>query len=228
MRKTGIELAAAARGFKKFVYWYGGKRQLCTVALADELKKEDPNVWTPDYYEKAMRDVQNNKMCCDCSGLVCGVYGIADVGTYSFLKKFKVWKGAPKAGMIAWRGGHTGIFLSDGWDSKIAEMRGIDWDYRENRTFKEAGFTKVLYSPEVTYDKLDPAALPGWHADATGWWYRHTAGTGLDTYYHDTFKEIDGHIYYFDRNGYVRIPITKNLDMGWVIVPKTSKAGWLD
>lgn len=225
---TGIELAATAKNYKDYVYWYGGKRQLCTVALADELKKENPGVWSAEYYRKALTDVQHHKRCCDCSGLVCGVYKIGDIGTSSFRKVFKTWNGAPKAGMIAWKKGHCGIFLSDGWGSKIAEMRGIDWDYQENRTFKEAGFTKILYSPGVYYEKLDPAALPGWHTDETGWWYRHTAGVGPTTYYHDTFKQIDGKIYFFDSNGYVRIPISKKLDAGWMIVPKTSKAGWLD
>lgn len=227
-KKTGVEIAAAAKNFKNYIYWYGGKRQLCTVALADELKRENPNVWSSEYYKKAMLDVQHHRRCCDCSGLVCGVYGIGDIGTGSFLKTFKVWRGVPKAGMIAWRNGHCGIFLSDGWNSKIAEMRGIDWDYRENRTFAEAGFTKVLYSSNVSYETLDPAAVPGWHADSVGWWYRHTAGAGPDTYYHDTFREIDGKVYYFDSEGYVRIPVDKKLRGGWVIVPRTCKAGWLD
>ena len=185
---TGIELAATAKNYRDFVYWYGGKRQLCTVGLADELKKENPNVWSTEYYRKALTDVQHHRRCCDCSGLVCGVYKIGDVGTSSFLKVFKTWSGVPKAGMIAWKKGHCGIFLADGWDAKIAEMRGIDWDYQENRTFEEAGFAKVLYSPGVFYKGLDPAAVPGWHADATGWWFRHTAVVGPDTYYHSTFK----------------------------------------
>nr|DAI48967.1 MAG TPA: hypothetical protein [Bacteriophage sp.] len=220
---TGVEIVAAAKKFKGLVYWYGGKRQLCTVALADRLKRENPNVWTTEYYRKALTDVQHHRRCCDCSGLVCGAYGIEDIGTGSFLKTFKAWRGAPKSGMIAWRSGHCGIFLSDGWNSKIAEMRGIDWDYRENRTFSEAGFTKVLYSPSVSYETLDSAAVPGWHVDATGWWYRHTPGTGPATYYHDCGKIINEHCYIFDNEGYIR-------ELGTLgkRVPPTSKEGWID
>lgn len=220
---NGIEIAAAAKKFKSMVYWYGGKRQICTVALADELKRENPSVWTTEYYRKALKDVQHHRRCCDCSGLVCGAYGIGDIGTGSFLKAFKVWRGKPKAGMIAWRKGHCGIFLSDGWDSKIAEMRGIDWDYRENRTFSEAGFTKVLYSTSVSYETLNQAEAPGWHADATGWWYRHTAGTGQETYYNDCVKIIDEHCYIFDNEGYIRELGT----LGKRVSPK-SKEGWID
>ena len=56
---------------KKCVYWYGAKRQLPSMALAAKLRKDNPRVWTSEYFEAATADVGKGKFVCDCSGLVC-------------------------------------------------------------------------------------------------------------------------------------------------------------
>lgn len=43
----------------------------------------------------------------------------------------------------------------------------------------------------------------GWHTDNIGKWYRYKEGTGTDTYYHNTVREINGRCYAFNKNGYV-------------------------
>lgn len=43
----------------------------------------------------------------------------------------------------------------------------------------------------------------GWHKDEVGTWYRHTKGTGQNTYYHSVIKEINGKIYAFNEGGYL-------------------------
>lgn len=229
MVKTSQEILSRVDSYKNYVYWYGGKRSRCTAALAVALKKQNPDVWTNEYYAKAMDDVAHNRMCCDCSGLVCGAYGIQDIGTAQFLPRFKVWGGIPKAGMIAWKKGHTGIFLLDGWDSPIAEMRGIDYDFQNNRTFKQAGFTAVLYDSRVSYSNINSRAHEevGWHKDAGGWWYRHTRGTGEETYFHDTIQVINNHVYAFNSYGALVFPSAAHPFDSWIVVDPNSTSGWL-
>lgn len=219
---TGKEIVERARSLSRMVYWYGGKRQKCTTQLASALMKQNPGVWTDSYYKKAVRDIHNKKSCCDCSGLVCHAYGIADIGSYQIRQRYRVWTGVPHAGMIGWRSGHVGIFSRDGWDSPIIEMRGIDYDYQESRTFSQCGFTHVLYDPGIDYS--DPDKLVGWHSDSAGWWYRHTYGKGHHTYYHDCVKIINGHAYLFDSDGYICEPGSYPGKR----VPATSDRGWID
>ena len=147
---TGVEIVKRAEQLKTFKYWYGGKRQLATVALANVLRKENPNVWTDAYYNKAMRDVMTGSHVCDCSGLVCYAYNIPDIGSYQLKEKYKVWKGKPKPGMIAWKKGHVGIIKDS--QGHMIEMQGIDYDYNDTRYRKEAGCTTLLYDPNIDYD----------------------------------------------------------------------------
>lgn len=219
---TGKEIVDRARSLSHMVYWYGGKRQKCTTALASGLMKQNPGVWTDAYFKKAVRDIHNKKSCCDCSGLVCYAYDIPDIGSYQLRQRYRFWTGAPRAGMVAWKSGHVGIFSHDGWDAPIIEMRGIDDDYQECRTYSQCGFTHVLYDPSIEYEDADKKT--GWHSDKSGWWYRHTYGTGPGTYYHDTAKIINGHCYLFDSDGYI-------CEAGAYTgrrVPPTSDRGWID
>lgn len=216
---TGHEIVSRAESLCNCAYWYGGKRQLASKALADTLKAANPSVWTASYYATALRDIDGQTHVCDCSGLVCYAYNITDIGSYTIRDKFKVWTAEPKAGMIGWKKGHVGIFSRDGWDAPIIEMRSQNYDFMESRTFKECGFSKVLYSESVQYgDTENPEEAIGWHADENGWWYRHTKGTGKDTYYHDTQMFINGHMYLFDSEGYI---------ITYARVSPNSKEGWL-
>lgn len=228
MRKTAFEILDWIERHQTFVYWYGGKRDKCTKALADALRRENPTVWTDSYYNEAMLDVTAGRKCCDCSGFVCGAYSYPDIGTSTMREKFSEYNGIPLAGMIAWKRGHCGIFLRDGWDSPIAEMRGLTSDFRRNRTFKEAGFTKVLYSKDVNYNRFDINPFTGWHVDSVGHWYRHTQGIGRDTYFHDTVQNICGHVYAFNHDGYVVLPPGRQPYFeDWMIVPPSKEGGYL-
>lgn len=216
---TGFDIVKKAKGLSNYKYWYGGKRELASKALADRLKSENPSVWTTGYYNKALKDVDGKTRVCDCSGLVCYAYGISDIGSYTIKEKYKEWKGEPKAGMIGWKRGHVGIFSADGWNTPIIEMRGIDYDYMCSRTYQECGFTAVLYGVGVDYGvNAENDTAIGWHSDDMGWWYRHTVGRGADTYYHDCFQKVDGHLYCFDSGGYI-CSIAR--------VEPTSKEGWI-
>lgn len=147
--KKGVDIVNRARELKNYVYQYGGKRQKCTQKLADVLQRENPGVQNAAYMKKAQEDIKNGKSCCDCSGLVCYAYGIKDIGSYQLRNKYKVQEGKPRPGMIAQKPGHVAIIET--CSGKIIEMRGIDYDYCDNRYRIEAGLSVILYDPNVEY-----------------------------------------------------------------------------
>lgn len=219
---TGKEIVERARSLKGYKYWYGGKRELASVRLAYRLKRENPNVWTDKYYREALKDVDGKTRVCDCSGLVCHAYGISDVGSYQLKEKYKVWNGKPLPGMIAWKPGHVGIILDT--SGHVIEMRSQKYDYMETRYRKEAGLTTLLYDPNIDYNVSRETSDLGWNRDNNGLWYRHTTGTGPETYYHDCVKIINGHCYAFDSDGYI-------CEIGSYLgrrVPPESDRGWID
>lgn len=217
---TGKDIVAAAFNMRGYKYWYGAKREKATAALAGSLKSQYPGVWTEDYYQKALKDCDGRTMVADCSALVCGAYGIKDKGSYQLVYSMSEWTGVPRAGMVGWKKGHVGIFRSDGWDSQILEMRGIDYDFQAVRSYKTCGFTKVLYDPSIDYGQGGYKSI-GWHKDDGGWWYRSVFGVGDGTYYKSCCKIIDGHAYIFDADGYI-------VTLSGVRVPSSSKTGWVE
>lgn len=189
---------------KNCVYWYGAKRQVPTEELALSLRKNNPSVWTMDYLDAARADIGGTKLACDCSGLVCGAYAIADIGTGQFPNKFTEYTGNSYIpGMIAWKKGHCGIIINPG--GTIAEMRGLKWDFYTGRTFSSAGFTKIFYDPRVIYEGFNDANV-GWQKNGSKWLYVKSNGR----YACNEFLKINGNWYYFDADyfmatGYFRV-----------------------
>lgn len=198
MVSTAREILEGVNWFRinKPKYWYGGKGEVASKKLAERLKAENPNTWTGPYYEKALKDIDGKTRVFDCSGMVCNVYGIGQIGSYQIEETFKEWTSKPMPGMIAWRPGHVGIIVSD--DGRMAEMRSQAYDFKENRTWKSAAMTKILYSPEIDYHNVQTV---GWHQEFDGFWlaYGHKKGE----YYKNCLKNIDGVCYAFDECGYV-------------------------
>lgn len=182
---------------QKCVYWYGAKRQPATLKLALSLKKNNPKVWTAEYLEAAKADIGKGKLVCDCSGLVCGAYGIPDIGTSQFVKKFVEYTGVSYIpGMIAWKKGHCGIIVDS--HGTIAEMRGLKWDFCRSRTFPQVGFTKIFYNPEVTYAGFNDVKT-GWSKTGDIWQYVKSNGR----YACNEFLKIGGSWYYFNTDCYM-------------------------
>lgn len=185
---------------RQSVYWYGGKRQTPTKDLASALKKLYPTIWTNEYYEAALKDIGSGKMVTDCSGLVCGAYGISDIGTSQMPEYFYEYTGKSfLPGMIAWKKGHCGIIIDA--SGTIAEMRGLKWDFCTSRNFKDCGFTKILYDKNISY-----ATLHGWMPIGSNWKYIKTDGYTAT----NEFLKINGSWYYFGSDsfmvtGYFRI-----------------------
>lgn len=201
MRKTSTEILRWVNEHRFYKYWYGGKRQKATRALAKELANENPAVWTNAYMLKAIKDVDAKAEVCDCSGFVCGAYDIPDIGTYHFPGKFKKCTGVIKPGMIAWRKGHCGIILDD--EMHVAEMRSIDYDFSDCRKFSAAGFTDVFYSEEVVYDApgIKQDRRIGWYYDdGKGWWFSPNGVTG--DYLKTCWALINDRLFFFKADGY--------------------------
>lgn len=202
---TGREIVKRALELgKNCVYWYGAKRQVPTEELALSLRKNNPSVWTMDYLDAARADIGGAKLACDCSGLVCGAYAVADIGTSQFPDKFTEYIGNSYIpGMIAWKKGHCGIIINTG--GTIAEMRGLKWDFYTGRTFSSAGFMKIFYDPRVIYEGFNDANV-GWQKNGSKWLYVKPNGR----YACNEFLKIDGNWYYFDADyfmvtGYFRV-----------------------
>lgn len=197
---TGAEIAERARSFSNQKYWYGAKNQLATVALANQLRVENPNVWTYNYYNKALKDVDGRTKVCDCSGLVCFAYQIGTISSYGIRDKYPKYSGDIKTGMILWRKGHVGIY-DNGY---VCEMKGIDYDY-QHKPYNASEWTEIHYDPNVQYEQHDYDI--GWHYDAPtmssqgGWWYAY--GTTKGSYYRNRVVRINGAYYAFRDDGYM-------------------------
>lgn len=71
-----------------------------------------------------------------------------------------------------------------------------------------AGYGRPAW--EFAEEEQEDTTAVGWHDDTAGRWYRHTAGTGPDTYYHEGVFSIEGKCYCFNEAGYV-VKKNKNL-----------------
>ena len=151
------EIISRAQSLRGYKYWYGGDGSVANLSLANNLRNSYPGIWTTSYYNKAIKDINGTNRVGDCSYLVNYAYGEASPGnhgrgTSAYIGHFSKWSGQPRAGMIAWRNGHTGIILETGDNPLVAELVGIDYDYMERRYLgRSTPFTAVLYDPNRAY-----------------------------------------------------------------------------
>lgn len=193
---TGKDICRRAAECSALKYWWGGKGELATISLADRLQRENPNVWTGKYYNKAIQDINGKNHVGDCSYLVCHAYDIGMINSYGIEAKFPEWKADPKDGMILWRRGHVGIYDA----GRVHELRGIDSDYKFE-LYKPSSWAKVLYDENVLYDK--PKYPIGWNRnmDTGQWWYQYGVCDG--DYYKNQIACINGDYYAFAEDGYM-------------------------
>lgn len=185
---TGRDICRRAAEYEGDKYWYGGKHQLATRALADQLRRENPSNWTDAYYAKALKDCDGKTYVCDCSGLVCHAYDIGDISSYGLRDRYPRWTGAPKDGMILWRTGHVGLYDN----GKVRELKGIDYDYCFN-AYVKSQWSEIHYDPNINYDGVKI----GWTKIGDGWKY---SADGKD-YLISCWREINRHWYYFGTDG---------------------------
>ena len=187
---NGFDICKRAAEWEGYKYWYGGKGEIASVALANRLRKENPATWTDSYYNKALKDIDGKQRVGDCSGLVCHAYDIGIISSYQIERKYQQWHDQPKNGMILWRTGHVGIYDS----GKVRELRGIDYDYCFN-DYNPAQWTKTLYDPNVVYAT---GIKVGWTQENCKWLY---SKDGVN-YLKNVWERINNHWYYFGNDGY--------------------------
>ena len=111
------QLAIQIVSSNKYKYLYGGKDQEYTVALTNKLASMYPNVFTSSLKALALKDAGKGYIAIDCSGFVCKVLGISNIGSaqlrQSAVKRLPVKKENAKPGMVLWKNGHVAYVGKD-------------------------------------------------------------------------------------------------------------------
>lgn len=187
-----------------YVYGAKGIGGRLTPRQLQSLAAQNPKVFTDSYVAKAKHFL--GSPCIDCSGLVCGIWCISDIGSYQIadLPKNKpdeyeyiaVSRNQLQWGDVLWKTGHVGMYLGDG---KVLEARGID------AGVNVFDFTSQPWMKAIRKKSWHTYAKTGWCMDGDeettlGWWYAY--GESKGEYLKDDIYEIEGKLYEFDSNGY--------------------------
>lgn len=137
---NAIAKEMCANGYR---YLYGGKGQVYTTALVNQLHKLYPSC-VP--LAEALKDADKGYYAIDCSGFVCNVLGISHMGSAQIrstaVKRLSVSKANAQPGMVLWRSGHV-AYVGEGL--KIYEAAGTKTDMKVSSFDSRAGaFTELL------------------------------------------------------------------------------------
>lgn len=94
-------------------------------------------------------------------------------------------------------------------DHKIYTIEGNAGDGVNYREYSKNDGSLYGYIRPAYEDEISEYEKKGWHYSEGGWWFRHTAGLGPETYYHNCIKEISGVCYGFNKDGYMITDIKK-------------------
>ena len=184
--------------YYKYVYGMKHSYGRLTQDRINILAKDNPSTFSSSYVAKANKLI--GKLCIDCSGLVCYLWQIQDIGSWdiSQLPKTKPNRYAKvkltelKWGDCVWKKGHVGIYLGDG---RVIEAKGIDYGVR----ISNLGDTPWVYG--IRDKELHFYGRLGWCKTDGKWWF--TYGESKGEYLHDTTVQIDGKQYTFDADGWL-------------------------
>lgn len=204
----------------KYVYCYGAKYTgtPITAAKIKTLRDNNSQVYTPEYYQKTLTKCVG-KYAIDCSGLVCHVWGISDIGSYQiaelpdsnptlFTKTAYTATAKLEPFDCLWKPGHVGL-------------ASVDTNYTIEARSLDAGvgmFKKTDHDWKSIIHPLAPAEEDGrsvgWYHEPDGtWWY--STGTHEGQYYRNTVAEINNELYMFDADGWLVVsPIITFNDNG--------------
>ena len=202
---TGKEIVKEAKKLIGTPYIYGAKYSdgVLTESRLNELRAQNSQVITESYYAVAKRYI--GKRCTDCSGLVCWVYGMPNIGSWQLHDKFaKVGLDELKPGMMVWKPGHIGIYIGN---NKVIEAKGLAYGTIES-DINKTNWSCGLYSTDIIYEtkKVDYENL-GWNKMDGKWWY--ATGHHKGDFLKNGIFEIDGAYYAFDGEGYLIDDINK-------------------
>lgn len=127
-------------------YLYGGKGQNYTAALVEKLAKQYPGTFTASLKKEALKDANKGFKAIDCSGYICEVLGISDIGSAqlktSAIQTLKITKANAREGMVLWKSGHV-AYVGD--NLKIYEAKSTSADLTVSSWDKRASaFTYLL------------------------------------------------------------------------------------
>lgn len=200
----------------KYVYVYGAKYtgKPVTVNEINQFRRDNSQVYTEQYYMDTLR-MCVGKYALDCSGLVCRVWGISDIGSWSISELAQTrpeefeeytYSGAQevKFGDALWKSGHVGFALDN---SRVFEASGLYSGIIEsNRASKD--WKKIIRPTHITeWDYL----ITGWvHEPDGSWWWADSHYKG--NYPTNEIRTIDGKQYCFDKDGWLVGPC--NIEVG--------------
>lgn len=201
------DMDARLKELRSFKYIYGYKYAKNPVNKNELqiLRAANSQVFTESYYNQALQ--MAGKKAIDCSGLVCYVHGLKDIGSWTIQQLPSlypsVWKDVGKPSLtklqkydILWKSGHVAIYLGDG---TIEEARGINYGVQVNKFIDRNIFTKTIRRNNIILE--EGYANTGWIKDSTGWWYAYSKTKG--SYYRNTIVSIGGRLCAFNENGYL-------------------------
>lgn len=130
----------------KYKYLYGAKDQDYTSTLVDKLAKAYPSTYTPSLKKLALEDADKGFKGIDCSGFVCKVLGVPNMGSSTLystaVKTYPVDKKNAKPGMALYRSGHIAYV---GEDLKIYEAASTATDMKVSKWENRASaFTALI------------------------------------------------------------------------------------
>ncbi len=209
-REQAIKRAKECMGWH-YIYGYKYNDNPVTKAVIQRLAAENSQVFTDSYYDKAVKFIGENAI--DCSGLVCRALGIGDYGSYQF-KEFHdngTMQDVPweelQPGDILWKQGHVGIVwqtsASNPFPINTIEAWTINYPVGM-RTYQNHTVWKCAMRPPYV-DTKSQGRTPGWKVDGNRWWY--STGDENGDYYRNGFYEINGKEYFFDKEGYLCVPL---------------------
>lgn len=153
-------------------YLYGAKGQKYTKTLVTKLAKAYPDIYTDKIKKLALEDADKGYTAIDCSGFVCSVLGIKQMGSSQLknvaVKTLPVLKSNAKEGMILWKMGHV-AYVGEGL--KVYEASGTATDMKVSEFDKRAkDFTCLLVikntfasveKSKKSYDKIVDDVIAG-------------------------------------------------------------------
>lgn len=199
-KKKRLELLSTVF-LRDYAYAYGAKGldNKLTSDKLDQLARNSPSTYTASYKAKTAKNI--GKRVIDCSGLVCAVWEISDIGSYQLADLPKtqpteyqeVSLSSLLWGDCVWKTGHVGIYIGD---NKVLEAKGVDAGIRISK-LSDTKWRKAIRKKTLHY-----YGRTGWILDDTGWWFAY--GESKGEYYKSCIVDADdtGVYYSFDQIGY--------------------------
>lgn len=187
----------------KYKYAYGAKRTtgVLTESKLNTLASNSPAMYTAAYKSATAKHIGEHVI--DCSGLVCALWEIPDIGSTQIsnlptkhildYERVPIIRSKLKWGDALWKDGHVGMYLGDGY---VIEAKGVKEGVRISRLEDTAWCRAIRKCDLHKYERI------GWCLDDIGWWYAYGESDG-EFYKKCTLRPDAVSKYWtFDKDGY--------------------------